>query len=117
MVAIIVTTFFYLSCGCFGYGAFGNDTPGNILTGFGFYEPYWLVAFANACIIIHLVGGYQVLTTSAISPCFITYGKSFLLIYETSLTCKENVSVTSIFCKQKHVKKKATCLLLENTLK
>ncbi|XP_047151809.1 probable amino acid permease 7 isoform X1 [Vigna umbellata] len=59
MVAIIVTTFFYLSCGCLGYGAFGNDTPGNILTGFGFYEPYWLVAFANACIILHLVGGYQ----------------------------------------------------------
>ncbi|KAJ0801940.1 hypothetical protein HanPI659440_Chr03g0123441 [Helianthus annuus] len=21
----------------------------NLLTGFGFYEPYWLVAFANAC--------------------------------------------------------------------
>jgi len=61
MVAIIVTTFFYLSCGCFGYGAFGDGTPGNILTGFGFYEPYWLVAFANACIILHLVGGYQVL--------------------------------------------------------
>ncbi|KAL5164570.1 putative amino acid permease 7 [Glycine soja] len=59
MVAIFMTTFFYLCCGCFGYAAFGNDTPGNLLTGFGFYEPYWLVAFANACIIIHLVGGYQ----------------------------------------------------------
>ncbi|KAJ0936446.1 hypothetical protein HanRHA438_Chr03g0131351 [Helianthus annuus] len=23
--------------------------PGNLLTGFGFYEPYCLVAFANAC--------------------------------------------------------------------
>ncbi|KAL0004446.1 hypothetical protein SO802_012007 [Lithocarpus litseifolius] len=59
MVAIFVTTFFYLCCGCFGYVAFGNDTPGNLLTRFGFYEPYWLIDFANACIVLHLVGGYQ----------------------------------------------------------
>lgn len=58
-IAIVVTSFFYLGCGCFGYAAFGNDTPGNLLTGFGFYEPYWLVDFANVCIIIHLIGGYQ----------------------------------------------------------
>lgn len=60
MAAIFITTFFYLCCGCFGYAAFGDQTPGNLLTGFGFYEPYWLVDFANACIILHLVGGYQV---------------------------------------------------------
>ncbi|XP_050246155.1 probable amino acid permease 7 [Quercus robur] len=60
MVAIFVTTFFYLCCGCFGYAAFGNDTPGNLLTGFGFYEPYWLIDFANACIVLHLIGGYQI---------------------------------------------------------
>ncbi|XP_070037649.1 putative amino acid permease 7 [Nicotiana tabacum] len=44
----------------FGYAAFGNSTPGNLLTGFGFYEPYWLVDFANACVVLHLVGGYQI---------------------------------------------------------
>ncbi|KAK7371878.1 hypothetical protein VNO80_05244 [Phaseolus coccineus] len=60
MIAILVTTFFYLCCGCFGYAAFGNQTPGNLLTGFGFYEPYWLIDFANACIVLHLVGGYQI---------------------------------------------------------
>ncbi|GLT63063.1 hypothetical protein SLA2020_356560 [Shorea laevis] len=60
MIAIFVITFFYLCCGCFGYAAFGNATPGNLLTGFGFYEPYWLIDFANACIILHLVGGYQI---------------------------------------------------------
>ncbi|XP_021745090.1 probable amino acid permease 7 isoform X1 [Chenopodium quinoa] len=60
MAAVLITTFFYLTCGCFGYAAFGNDTPGNIMTGFGFYEPYWLIDFANACIVVHLVGGYQV---------------------------------------------------------
>ncbi|XP_021745091.1 probable amino acid permease 7 isoform X2 [Chenopodium quinoa] len=59
MAAVLITTFFYLTCGCFGYAAFGNDTPGNIMTGFGFYEPYWLIDFANACIVVHLVGGYQ----------------------------------------------------------
>ncbi|CAL5405216.1 unnamed protein product [Camellia sinensis] len=58
--SICITTCFYLCCGCFGYAAFGSDTPGNLLTGFGFYEPYWLIDFANACIILHLVGGYQV---------------------------------------------------------
>lgn len=60
VISISVTTFFYLCCGGFGYAAFGDDTPGNILTGFGFYEPFWLIDFANACIVVHLVGGYQV---------------------------------------------------------
>eukprot|EP00262_Sarcandra_glabra_P021393 TRINITY_DN9035_c0_g1_i1.p1 TRINITY_DN9035_c0_g1~~TRINITY_DN9035_c0_g1_i1.p1 ORF type:complete len:436 (+),score=43.60 TRINITY_DN9035_c0_g1_i1:110-1309(+) len=60
MVAIFITTFFYLCCGCFGYAAFGDETPGNLLTDFGFYEPFWLIDFANACIVLHLVGGYQV---------------------------------------------------------
>ena len=45
-----------------GYVAFGNEAPGNLLTGFGFYNPYWLVDFANACITVHLVGAYQVKT-------------------------------------------------------
>uniref|UniRef100_A0A0D3GHT0 Amino acid transporter transmembrane domain-containing protein n=1 Tax=Oryza barthii TaxID=65489 RepID=A0A0D3GHT0_9ORYZ len=47
-------------CGRLGYAAFGDATPGNLLTGFGFYEPYWLVDVANACIVVHLVGGFQV---------------------------------------------------------
>ncbi|XP_038996214.1 probable amino acid permease 7 [Hibiscus syriacus] len=58
MIAIFVTTFFYLFRDCFGYAAFGNNTPGNLLTGFGFFEPCWLIDFANACIVLHLVGGY-----------------------------------------------------------
>ncbi|XP_010421187.1 PREDICTED: probable amino acid permease 7 [Camelina sativa] len=59
-VAVFIQTFFFFCCGCFGYAAFGDSTPGNLLTGFGFYEPFWLVDFANACIVLHLVGGYQV---------------------------------------------------------
>ncbi|GMI88310.1 amino acid permease 1, NEUTRAL AMINO ACID TRANSPORTER 2 [Hibiscus trionum] len=59
-VGVSVTTMFYISCGVVGYAAFGNNAPGNFLTGFGFYEPYWLIDIANLCIIIHLVGAYQV---------------------------------------------------------
>ncbi|WCJ39861.1 amino acid permease 2 [Euphorbia peplus] len=60
LVSICVTTTFYLLCGCFGYAAFGDNVPGNLLTGFGFYNPYWLLDIANAAIIVHLVGAYQV---------------------------------------------------------
>nr|GLL38281.1 probable amino acid permease 7 isoform X2 [Ipomoea trifida] len=60
IMAVCTTTFFYLCCGGLGYAAFGTKTPGNLLTGFGFYDPYWLVDFANACVAVHLVGGYQV---------------------------------------------------------
>ncbi|XP_039058600.1 amino acid permease 6-like [Hibiscus syriacus] len=59
-LGVSVTTMFYISCGVLGYAAFGNTAPGNFLTGFGFYEPYWLIDIANLCIIIHLVGAYQV---------------------------------------------------------
>ncbi|KAG6422773.1 hypothetical protein SASPL_113154 [Salvia splendens] len=60
MISVSVTTIFYMLCGCFGYAAFGDMSPGNLLTGFGFYNPYWLLDIANAAIIIHLVGAYQV---------------------------------------------------------
>ncbi|KAF5192439.1 Amino acid permease [Thalictrum thalictroides] len=55
-----ITTTFYMLCGCMGYAAFGDGAPGNLLTGFGFYNPYWLLDIANAAIVIHLVGAYQV---------------------------------------------------------
>nr|GEU46388.1 amino acid permease 3-like [Tanacetum cinerariifolium] len=47
-------------CRCFSYAAFGDMAPRNLLTGFGFYHPYWLVEFANGAIVIHLTGAYQV---------------------------------------------------------
>eukprot|EP00253_Pinus_taeda_P001258 PITA_01258 len=60
MISIVITASFYMLCGLLGYAAFGENAPGNLLTGFGFYEPYWLIDFANACIVVHLVGAYQV---------------------------------------------------------
>ncbi|KVH93343.1 Amino acid transporter, transmembrane [Cynara cardunculus var. scolymus] len=48
-------------CGALGYAAFGNDASGNYLTGFGFYEPFWLVDIGNLCVVVHLLGAYQVI--------------------------------------------------------
>ncbi|XP_044490845.1 amino acid permease 3-like [Mangifera indica] len=60
LVSVGVTTLFYMLCGCVGYAAFGDSSPKNLLTGFGFYNPYWLLDIANAAIVIHHVGAYQV---------------------------------------------------------
>ncbi|CAA7024110.1 unnamed protein product [Microthlaspi erraticum] len=60
LVGVSTTTFFYMLCGCIGYAAFGNNAPGDFLTDFGFFEPFWLIDFANACIAVHLIGAYQV---------------------------------------------------------
>ncbi|KAK9164513.1 hypothetical protein Syun_005415 [Stephania yunnanensis] len=49
-----------LSLGIAQVAAFGDDAPGNLLTGFGFKNPYWLLDIANVAIVIHLVGAYQV---------------------------------------------------------
>ncbi|KAF7840145.1 amino acid permease 4-like [Senna tora] len=59
-ISIAVTTTFYILCGCMGYAAFGDKAPENLLTGFGFYNPFWVIDIANAAIVIHLVGAYQV---------------------------------------------------------
>ncbi|KAJ9561201.1 hypothetical protein OSB04_006361 [Centaurea solstitialis] len=59
-VGVSASTLFYMICGTLGYAAFGNQAPGNYLTGFGFYEPFWLIDFGNLCIVIHLLGAYQV---------------------------------------------------------
>ncbi|GMH22315.1 hypothetical protein Nepgr_024158 [Nepenthes gracilis] len=60
LISVAVTTLFYTLCGCMGYAAFGDLAPGNLLTGFGFYNPYWLLDIANAAIVVHLIGAYQV---------------------------------------------------------
>ncbi|KAL2622574.1 hypothetical protein R1flu_002779 [Riccia fluitans] len=60
LIGISLTTLFYMSVGCAGYAAFGNNAPGDLLTDFGFYEPFQLVDIANMCLVVHLVGAYQV---------------------------------------------------------
>uniref|UniRef100_A0A0D9WCG3 Amino acid transporter transmembrane domain-containing protein n=1 Tax=Leersia perrieri TaxID=77586 RepID=A0A0D9WCG3_9ORYZ len=58
-VSVAVTAFFYMICGCTGYAAFGDAVPGNLLAGFGFHEPYWLLDVANAAVVVQLVTVYQ----------------------------------------------------------
>lgn len=65
-LGIITTTFFYMSVAVAGYAAFGDSAPGNLLTGFP--TPFWLVDFANTCVVIHLIGAYQVPYTT---QCFL----------------------------------------------
>ncbi|KAJ4731480.1 Amino acid permease 2 [Rhynchospora pubera] len=58
IISVAVTTIFYMLCGCMGYAAFGDAAPGNLLIGFRFYNPFWLLDIANG-ITIHLVGAYH----------------------------------------------------------
>ncbi|KAK1414567.1 hypothetical protein QVD17_30313 [Tagetes erecta] len=60
-IGIGASTLLYILCGALGYVAFGNDSSGNYLTGFGFYEPFWLVDIGNICVVIHLLGAFQVI--------------------------------------------------------
>jgi amino acid permease len=66
MYGIGATTIFYISVGCAGYAAFGSNAPGNILTAAGL-GPYWLVDIANMCLILHLIGAYQVGTSQTMT--------------------------------------------------
>ena len=59
-ISILATTVFYLGIAVVGYAAFGDSAPGNLLTGFGFFNPYWLIDLANVFIMVHLLGAYQV---------------------------------------------------------
>ncbi|KAK7320810.1 hypothetical protein VNO77_30636 [Canavalia gladiata] len=61
-IGIVLMTIIFLLSACSGYAAFGSDTPGSILMSSGFKEPFWLVDLANAFIVMHLVGAYQVVS-------------------------------------------------------
>lgn len=81
LYVVVGTAFFYISLGCIGYAAFGNDVPGNVLS--GFYEPFWLVDMANIAVIIHLIGAYQVY------PCSIPPSH----VYVLTLACKTTTRI------------------------
>eukprot|EP00891_Asterochloris_glomerata_P008476 jgi/Astpho2/8476/fgenesh1_pm.00125_%23_3_t len=60
--SITATTMFYASIATVAFAGFGNEAPGNILSGGGFEHPFWVVALANIAVAIHLIGAYQVWT-------------------------------------------------------
>lgn len=52
-----------LAIGCLGYSAFGQQIPVNILTkngSVGFFNPDWLIDIANVCVVVRIMGSYQV---------------------------------------------------------
>ncbi|KAK6945946.1 Amino acid transporter, transmembrane domain [Dillenia turbinata] len=59
-VAASITTIFYILSGVTGYAAFGNNAPGDILTGFESHKLFWIIIFANVCVVVHLIGAFQV---------------------------------------------------------
>ncbi|KAG8633462.1 hypothetical protein MANES_18G107300v8 [Manihot esculenta] len=78
LYAIGGTALFYISVGCIGYAAFGNDVPGNVLA--GFYQPFWLVDIANLSVIVHLIAAYQVFS----QPIFAIHEKLLASKWPTS---------------------------------
>lgn len=89
LISVATTTLFYMLCGCMGYAAFGDASPGNLLTGFGFYNPYWLIDIANAAIVIHLVGAYQVF----VQPLFAFVEKSAAEKFPDSQFISKNIKI------------------------
>ncbi|XP_039170145.1 amino acid permease 3 [Eucalyptus grandis] len=60
LVSIPVATLVYMLSGCIGFAVSGNMVPRNLLTEFGFYDPYWLASIADGTLVIHLIGAFQV---------------------------------------------------------
>ena len=67
VITTSAATTLYMLCGCLGYAALGNHAPGNLLTGFGFYDPFWLIDLANVFIVVHLIGAYQVIKLNGLT--------------------------------------------------
>lgn len=103
LIGVSTTTMFYVLCGCVGYAAFGNAAPGNFLTGFGFYEPFWLIDLANVCIAIHLIGAYQVIPTLPLTSIFFLFNK---MTHDTRdveiLTRKHSEKISYLYYDTKH---------------
>ncbi|XP_055804402.1 amino acid permease 3-like [Solanum dulcamara] len=95
LISVAVTTVFYMLCGCFGYAAFGDQSPGNLLTGFGFYNPYWLLDIANVAIVVHLVGDYQVFC----QPLFAFVEKKAAEWYPDSKIITKEIDTPILGCK------------------
>ena len=62
--AICIAMALYTLVGCFGYSAFGDAAPINLLivrgSSNGFVNPHWLVAVAKVLVMINMLGGYQI---------------------------------------------------------
>ncbi|GMN40020.1 hypothetical protein TIFTF001_009246 [Ficus carica] len=67
-IGVSVMMIFFMLCGCFGYAAFGDLAPENLLAGFGFHQTSWVIDLANFFIVVHLLGAYQYLKVETQLP-------------------------------------------------
>lgn len=58
VVAYIVVALCYFPVALIGYYTFGNSVSDNILISLN--KPTWLIVLANAFVVIHIIGSYQV---------------------------------------------------------
>ncbi|GAB2269713.1 Lysine histidine transporter 2 [Dionaea muscipula] len=58
IIAYIVVALCYFPVAIIGYWIFGNSVEDNILI--SLQKPAWLVAMANAFVVVHVIGSYQV---------------------------------------------------------
>lgn len=58
VVAYVIIAICYFSVAFSGYWAFGNSVKDNILVSLN--KPAWLIVAANAFVVIHVIGSYQV---------------------------------------------------------
>ena len=56
--AYIIVAICYFPVAFVGYAAFGNTVEDNILI--SLEKPAWLIIMANAFVVIHVIGSYQV---------------------------------------------------------
>ncbi|PQQ07949.1 amino acid permease 3 [Prunus yedoensis var. nudiflora] len=89
LLSLTVASIFYILCGCMGYAAFGDLSPGNLLTDKGFHNPFWLIDIANAAIVIHLVGAYQVFA----QPIFALVEKTAAEFFPNSQFITEDIRI------------------------
>lgn len=60
VVAYIIVALCYFPVAVIGYWVFGNSVEDNVLL--SLEKPIWLVASANAFVVVHVIGSYQVRT-------------------------------------------------------
>lgn len=61
IVAYIIVALCYFPVAIIGFWAFGNTVNDDILI--SLEKPRWLIATANMMVVIHVIGGYQVMKT------------------------------------------------------
>lgn len=58
MLAYIIVAICYFPVAFIGYWALGNSVDDNILI--SLEKPRWLIGAANAFVVVHVIGSYQV---------------------------------------------------------